>query len=71
VLGVFEVNGYDVLQLRPPGEQRLLRAVIAGDAAAEGRRLAEFLAGYDLPPREQRRRRAPMQERGSESHDMR
>ena len=31
------------------------------DAAAEGRRLAEFLAGYDLPPEEQRRWRMPAQ----------
>ena len=31
------------------------------DAAAEGRRLAQFLAGYDLPPEEQRRWRVPMQ----------
>ena len=31
------------------------------DAAAEGRRLAEFLAGYDLPPEEQRRWRVPAQ----------
>jgi hypothetical protein len=33
------------------------------DAAPETRRLAEFLAGYDLPPEEQRRWRVPMQER--------
>ena len=32
------------------------------DAAAEGQRLAEFLAGYDLPPEEQRRWRVPAQE---------
>ena len=32
------------------------------DAAAEGRRLLEFLAGYDLPPEEQRRWRVPAQE---------
>jgi hypothetical protein len=51
------------LQLPPPGEQRLLLAVIAGNAAAEVRCLAEFLASYDLPPEEQRRWRAPMQER--------
>ena len=31
------------------------------DAAAEGRRLTEFLAGYDLPPEEQRRWRLPAQ----------
>ena len=31
------------------------------DAAAEGRRLAEYLAGYDLPPEEQRRWRMPTQ----------
>jgi hypothetical protein len=31
------------------------------DATAEGRRLAEFLAGYDLPPGEQRRWRMPAQ----------
>jgi len=31
------------------------------DAAAEGRRLAEFLAGYDLPPEQQRRWRMPAQ----------
>jgi hypothetical protein len=31
------------------------------DAAAEGRRLAEFLAGYDLPPEEQQRWRTPAQ----------
>jgi len=106
VLGVLEVNGYGVLQLPPPGEQRLLLAVIADqaaeyahhgyavvaiglrgeagdglhwrrlapllrhrgvalpprhiirpdlDAATEGERLAVFLAGYDLPPEEQRR----------------
>jgi len=29
------------------------------DAIAEGRRLAEFLAGYDVPPEEQRRWRVP------------
>jgi hypothetical protein len=103
---VLEANGYGVLQLPPPGEHRLLLAVIADqvaeyahhgyavvaigvrgesgdglhwrrlapllrhrgvpvpprhiirpdhDAAAEGRRLADFLAGYDLPLEEQRR----------------
>ena len=31
------------------------------DAAAEGRRLAEYLTGYDLPPEEQRRWRMPTQ----------
>jgi hypothetical protein len=31
------------------------------DTAAEGRRLAEFLVGYDLPPAEQRRWRIPAQ----------
>jgi hypothetical protein len=31
------------------------------DAAAEGRRLTEFLTGYDLPPEEQRRWRVPAQ----------
>jgi hypothetical protein len=31
------------------------------DAAAEGRRMAEFLAGYDLPLEEQRRWRVPTQ----------
>jgi hypothetical protein len=31
------------------------------DAAPEGRRLAEFLGGYDLPPEEQRRWRVPAQ----------
>jgi hypothetical protein len=106
VLGVLEANGYGVLQLPPPGEHRLLLAVIADqvaeyvhhgyavvaigmrgeagdglhwrrlapllrhrgvalpprhiirpdlDAAAEGQRLAVFLAGYDLPLEEQRR----------------
>jgi hypothetical protein len=106
VLEVLEVNGYGVLQLPPPGEQRLLLTVIAdqvaeyahhgyavvaigmrgepgdglhwrrlapllrhrgatlpprhiirpeGDAATEAQRLASFLAGYDLPPEEQRR----------------
>ena len=106
VLGVLERNGYGVLQLPPPGEHRLLLAVIADqvaeyahhgyavvaigvrgetanglhwrrlapllrhrgvalpprhiirpdlDAAAEGQRLAVFLAGYDLPLEEQRR----------------
>jgi hypothetical protein len=106
VLGLLEMNGYGVLQLPPPGEHRLLLAVIADqvaeyahhgyavvaiglrgqggdglhwrrlapllrhrgmtlpprhvirpdlDAAAEGERLAVFLAGYDLPPEEQRR----------------
>jgi hypothetical protein len=33
------------------------------DAAAEARHLAEFLAGYDLPPEEQRRWRVPIQEK--------
>jgi hypothetical protein len=33
------------------------------DAAAEARRLGEFLAGYDLPPEEQGRWRVPMQEK--------
>jgi hypothetical protein len=106
VLGVLELNGYGVLQLPPPGEHRLMLAVIAdqvaeyahhgyavvaiglrgqgGDglhwrrlapllrhrgvrlpprhiirpdleAAAEGQRLAAFLADYDLPVEEQRR----------------
>ena len=106
VLEVLEVNGYGVLQLPPPGEQRLLLAVIAdqvaeyahhgyavvaigvrgepgdglhwrrlapllrhrgaplpprhvirpeGEASTEAQRLATFLAGYDLPPEEQRR----------------
>ena len=106
VLGVLEVNGYGVLQLPPPGEHRLLLAVIAdqvaeyahhgyavvaigvrgepgdglhwrrlapllrhrgaplpprhvirpeGEASTEAQRLATFLAGYDLPPEEQRR----------------
>jgi len=32
------------------------------DVAAEGARLAEFLAGYDLPPEEQRRWRGRTQE---------
>ena len=31
------------------------------DAAAEGRRLAEFLSGYDLPPEEQQYWRLPTQ----------
>ena len=106
VLGVLEASGYGLLQLPPPGEQRLLLAVIADqiaeyahhgyavvaigvrgevgdglhwrrfapllrhrgvalpprhiiradlDAALEGRRLAAFLTGYDLPVEEQRR----------------
>jgi hypothetical protein len=33
VLGVLEVNGYGVLQLPPPGEHRLLLAVIADQVA--------------------------------------
>ena len=33
VLEVLEVNGYGVLQLPPPGEQRLLLAVIADQVA--------------------------------------
>jgi hypothetical protein len=33
------------------------------DAAIEARRLGEFLAGYDLPPEEQRRWRVPLQEK--------
>ena len=106
VLGVLEASGYGVLQLPPPGQHRLLLAVIAdqvaeyahhgyaivaiglngepgqglhwrrlaallrhraaalpprhvmrpdADAALEARRLAEFLAGYDLPESECRR----------------
>ena len=31
------------------------------DVAAEGRRLAEYVAGYDLPPEEQQRWRMPTQ----------
>lgn len=34
------------------------------DADAEGQLLAEFLAGYDLPPEEQRRWRVPTQGEG-------
>jgi hypothetical protein len=33
VLGMLEVNGYGVLQLPPPGEHRLLLAVIADQVA--------------------------------------
>ncbi len=106
VLGMLEASGYGVLQLPPPGEHRLLLAVIADqlaeyshhgyavvaiglreepdsglhwrrlapllrhrgvalpprhivrsdiDAAVETQRLAELLAGYDLPESEQRR----------------
>jgi len=106
VLGILEVGGYGVLQLPPPGEHRLLLAVIAdqvaeyghhgyavvaigvggepgnglhwrrlapllrhrrvampprhlvrrdGDVPSEGRRLAAFLANYDLPIEEQQR----------------
>ena len=33
VLGVLELNGYGVLQLPPPGEHRLLLAVIADQVA--------------------------------------
>ena len=106
LLGVLERCGYGVLQLPPPGQHRLLLAVIADQvaeyahhgyavvaigvrsdsrdglhwrrlapllrhrrvalpprhlirtdtgAAAEAKRLAEFLGGYDLPVEEQRR----------------
>jgi len=105
VLGVLETCGYGLLQLPPPGEHRLLLAVIADqvaeyahhgyavvaigvrgqagglhwrrlapllrhrgvalpprhivradiDAALEERRLAAFLAGYDVPMEQQRR----------------
>jgi hypothetical protein len=106
VLAMLEASGYGVLQLPPPGEHRLLLAVIADqlaeyshhgyavvaiglreepdsglhwrrlapllrhrgvalpprhivrsdiDAAVETQRLAELLAGYDLPESEQRR----------------
>jgi hypothetical protein len=112
-LAVLEVAGYGLLQLPPPGAQRLLLAVIADqvaeyahhgyavvalgirgetgqglhwralaarlrqhgvalpprhvirvqqDTSAEARRLADFLAGYDLPREEQRRWRARIEE---------
>ncbi len=105
-IGALHAHGYGLLQLPPPGDHGLLRAVIADqvaeyahhgyavvalgvradpgdglhwrrlapllrhrgvalpprhvidpgvDAAAEDRRLAEFLSGYDLPLEEQRR----------------